>query len=219
MKYKNQMMIHATIILTCMISFLCNNKYIQKEEIVPEEYSIQGTITEKENIIKREPTVVEEIKTETKSEVINSSESAIEVQHYPKFKYKRNWTKNEEYLLAKIAECEGGNQNVQTRSLIIMVVLNRVESDKFPDTIKEVIYHNNNGVYQFSPLCSGGSWWNIEPTQESYDAVKLVKQSEYDYSGGALYFEAFASDEIAANSWHGKNLEFLYKSENTRFYK
>ena len=43
----------------------------------------------------------------------------------------------------------------------------------------------------------------------------MVLATEYDYSDGALYFESCAEEE----NWHSKNLEFLYQSEDLRFYK
>lgn len=46
----------------------------------------------------------------------------------------------DEYLLAKIAYAEAGNQDVVGQALVIRVVLNRVRSDEFPDSIPEVIF-------------------------------------------------------------------------------
>lgn len=42
--------------------------------------------------------------------------------------------------LMQIAWCEAGNQGIDGQRLIMSVVLNRVESEDFPDTIHEVIY-------------------------------------------------------------------------------
>jgi len=81
--------------------------------------------------------------------------------------------------------------------------------------IEEVIKEKHNGVYQFSPLTQGGSWYNTEPTEEAYIAVENVLNSMYDYSGGALYFESCEDED----NWHSRNLEFLYQSEDMRFYK
>lgn len=124
-------------------------------------------------------------------------------------------TEEEKYLLAKITQCEAGNQNIETKELIVSVVLNRVESDKFPNTIEGVIKENRNGVYQFSPLVKGGSWYNTEPTEETYIAVNNVLNGDTEYSNGALYFESCKNE----NNWHSKNLEFLYKSQSMRFYR
>lgn len=42
-------------------------------------------------------------------------------------------------LLAKVVEAESGNQSVQGRRLVVACVLNRVESDQFPNSVQEVL--------------------------------------------------------------------------------
>jgi len=119
------------------------------------------------------------------------------------------------YYLRKIATCEAGNQSVETMSLIMLTVLNRVKDDGFPNTIYEVIMECNNGKYQFSVVRPGGTWWYMEPNEESEEAFNMVWETLYDYSDGALYFESCES----TNNWHSRNLEFLYQSGDVRFYK
>ena len=129
--------------------------------------------------------------------------------------YDKEFTEDDKYLLAKIAMAEAESQNIQTKTLVIMSVLNRVESDDFPVSILEVIFQNNGKTYQYSPVMQGGRWWTTEPDEDCYEAVEVVLATEYDYSDGALYFESCAEEE----NWHSKNLEFLYQSEDLRFYK
>ena len=129
---------------------------------------------------------------------------------YPEFKYNKDWSENESYLLAKIAMAEAEGCSTQTKTLVIMCVLNRVESDKFPSTIEEVIFQKN----QFSPI-DNGRWDRVEPNEDCYEAVKVVMETKYDYSGGATYFENCVDED----NWHSRNLEFLYESEGIRFYK
>lgn len=149
---------------------------------------------------------------------INQSSSVEEVESietYPEFEYSKDWDANDSYLLAKIAMCEAGNQNTQTKTLVIMTILNRVWDDYFPDTIEEVIFQQgSNGVYQFSPI-GDGSWEKNEPDEDCWEAVRIVMESRYDYSDGALYFESYKNED----NWHSRNLEFLYQSQAMRFYK
>lgn len=123
------------------------------------------------------------------------------------------------YYLKKIATCEAGNQSVQTMSLVILTVLNRVKSPQFPNTVYEVITQKFNGVYQFSVCLPGGTWYYMEPNDKSEEALAMVWESLYDYSDGILYFENIGTDEEAANSWFGRNLVFCFKSDDLRFYK
>ena len=136
------------------------------------------------------------------------------VYEEPAFPYSRDWDAEESYLLARIAMAEAEGENTQSKTLVILTVLNRVMSEEFPDSIHDVIFEKANGVYQFS--CIGnGRWDAVEPNADCWDAVSVVQNAACDYSGGALYFEACADE----NNWHSRNLEFLYQSGNIRFYR
>lgn len=52
-------------------------------------------------------------------------------------------TVEEAQLLMRLATAEAGNQGVEGMRLVMSVVLNRVSSDKFPNSIKDVIYQKN----------------------------------------------------------------------------
>lgn len=151
---------------------------------------------------------------EVKAEIAEVKAEA-DVPTYPKFTYSKDWDYEDSYLLAKIAMAEAEGCNTQTKTLVIMTVLNRVWSDEFPDTIEEVIFQEHKGVYQFSPIIPGGRWWTTEPNDDCWEAVQVVMEAVHDYSGGALYFESCANKD----NWHSRNLEFLYESDGLRFYK
>lgn len=55
------------------------------------------------------------------------------------------------YLLAAIIQCESEGEPYAGKLAVGSVVMNRVKSSKFPNTITEVIYQNK----QFSPVASG----------------------------------------------------------------
>ena len=194
---------HIIIITIIMIIALCNMPRVviaEKENTsksVSESYSNKTTTPYVSNLVTFEPQTEEE-------------SSEIEVDYYPEFTYSKDWSAKESYLLARIAMAEAEGCNTQTKTLIIMCVLNRVWSDEFPDTIEEVIFQEN----QFSPI-DNGRWDRVEPNEDCYEAVKVVMEAKYDYSGGATYFENCADED----NWHSRNLEFLYESEGIRFYK
>ena len=200
--HKN-MIWHIIIITIIMIIVLCNMPRVviaEKEDTsksVSESYSNKTTTPYVYNLTTFEPQTEEE-------------SSEVEVDYYPEFTYSKDWSAKESYLLAKIAMAEAEGCNTQTKTLIIMCVLNRVWSDEFPDTIEEVIFQKN----QFSPI-DNGRWDRVEPNEDCYEAVKAVMEAKYDYSGGATYFENCADED----NWHSRNLEFLYESEGIRFYK
>ena len=119
------------------------------------------------------------------------------------------FTENDRYLLAKIAKAEMGTEDTEAKALAILVVINRVKSDKFPDTIKEVLYQKN----QFSPI-GNGSFDRLEPDEDCYKALELVEDG-FDESKGATFFEACPDGSV----WHENNLKKLFKHGVTTFYK
>ena len=111
-------------------------------------------------------------------------------------------------MLAKIAMAEAESEGVEGKALVILVVLNRVQSDRFPDSVSEVIFQQG----QFSPVGSG-RFDRVEPDQECYEALDLVRLESWDESQGALYFES-----ESASDWHKNNLHFLFQYGNHYFY-
>lgn len=124
----------------------------------------------------------------------------------------------ESYLLAKIAMAEAEGESIEGKAMVIKVVLNRVNTKGFPDSIEEVIFQCNKkkDVYQFSPIMPGGRWWRVEPNEECYEALKMITEEGWDESEGALYFEATYNGE---NTWHSNNLEYIKTVGNHKFYK
>ena len=53
--------------------------------------------------------------------------------------------------LLRIVEAEAEGEDENGKLLVANVVLNRVDSPLFPDTVREVVYQQDYGVYQFSP--------------------------------------------------------------------
>ena len=120
-----------------------------------------------------------------------------------------DWDADESYLLAKIAMAEAESESTEGKAMVILVVLNRVFSPEFPDTIEEVIFQDG----QFSPVKSG-RWDAVEPDTDCWAALDLI-YAGWDESEGALYFEA----EWNENTWHKDNLKFIKKVGKQNFYK
>ena len=112
------------------------------------------------------------------------------------------------YLLAKIAMAEAEGESELCKEYVIQTILNRVESDDFPDSIYDVIFDG----HQFSPTFDG-RWEKVEPNNECYTATYNVINSDHPIID-SLYFECCDGD-----SWHSRNLEKILEECNTRFYK
>ena len=129
-----------------------------------------------------------------------------------------DWGAEDSYLLAKIAMAEAEGEGVEGKAMVIMVVLNRVWAEGFPNSIEDVIfdYNEQKDIYQFSPVAPGGRWWTTEPDEECYEALRIIMVEKWDESEGALYFEATYNGE---DTWHSENLEYIKTVGNHNFYK
>lgn len=86
-------------------------------------------------------------------------------------------------LLAQLVEAEAGNQEFEGKCMVVDVVLNRVESPDFPNTISEVIFQDG----QFSVITNGAfdkAAWNM---QES-DYAAVMVETELHTNRDVLYF-------------------------------
>lgn len=121
---------------------------------------------------------------------------------------------DEEIELLKISWAEAGNQDIEGKVLIMLVVMNRVKDPYFPDNVHDVIYQKYRGNYQFSTIPNGSFQSAPEDNEECLAALEMLK-SNYDSSQGATYFESTKS----YNSWHYRNLTFLFEHGDHWFYK
>ena len=120
-------------------------------------------------------------------------------------------------MLLRIVEAEAGNQDEEGKLLVANVVLNRVESEKFPDTVTEVVLQRENGVCQFSPV-SNQTIWKVCISEETESAVERALQGE-DISDGALYFAAREYADCDKMKWFDNHLTFLFKHGGHEFFK
>lgn len=120
-------------------------------------------------------------------------------------------------VLLRIVEAEAGGEDIEGKLLVANVVLNRVESDKFPDTVKEVVFQRENGVTQFSPV-SNGRYYTVEISEETVEAVGRALMGE-DISQGALFFAARKYADSDRMRWFDENLTFLFEHGGHEFFK
>lgn len=120
-------------------------------------------------------------------------------------------------VLLRIVEAEAGCEDEEGRLLVANVVLNRMNNELFPDTVKEVVFQEENGISQFSPV-SNGSYYQVEVSEATVSAVGRALMGE-DISQGALYFAArkYADDEKM--KWFDENLTHLFQYGGHEFFK
>ncbi|QKY68772.1 cell wall hydrolase [Lentibacillus sp. CBA3610] len=88
-------------------------------------------------------------------------------------------------LMAKLVHAEAKGEPYEGKVAVATVVLNRVDSNDFPDTVKGVIYEKVGGHYAFSPVKNGAinQGYTDEDMQAVNEAVAFRGQGN-----GSLYF-------------------------------
>ena len=116
-------------------------------------------------------------------------------------------------VLTRIVEAEAGGCDAKGRILVANVVLNRVKSKEFPNTITEVVYQKS----QFSPVFDG-RLRTCRVSEKTVEAVNRALAGE-DYSQGALYFMNRSHSRSRNVSWFDRSLTFLFQHEDHEFFR
>ncbi len=115
---------------------------------------------------------------------------------------KPSYSAEDLYWMARIISAESRGEPLLGKIAVGTVVLNRVASEEFPDTIYDVIFDRKWGV-QFQPVANGTVY--DEPTEESVLAAKLVLEGARA-AGDSLYFLA---PDLTNNHWIMENRDYV----------
>lgn len=118
---------------------------------------------------------------------------------------------DEVYWLAKIISAEARGESLQGKIAVGNVVLNRVRSKQFPNTIYGVIFDRKNGT-QFTPVANGTIYQAA--TADSIIAAKMCLEG-YSVSNSILYF---LNPKHSSGSWVMNNREYVFTIGNHAFY-
>ena len=98
----------------------------------------------------------------------------------------------DQYLLARLVYAEARGESYKGKVAVAAVVLNRVRSSAFPNTISGVIYQSN----AFESVSNG----SINKTPDS-DCLRAAREAMngWDPTGGCLYF--YNAAQVSTGSW------------------
>ncbi|RKQ30773.1 cell wall hydrolase [Oceanobacillus halophilus] len=88
-------------------------------------------------------------------------------------------------LMAKLVHAEAKGEPYAGKVAVATVLLNRVDHNEFPNTVKEVIYEKSGGHYAFTPVQNGtiNSGYTAEDMKAVDEAVAYRGQGN-----GSIYF-------------------------------
>lgn len=118
--------------------------------------------------------------------------------------------------LVKIVEAEATGEDMVGKIMVANVVLNRVESKRFPNTIYDVVHQKIDGKAQFSPI-DDGRYYSVPIKSSTYEAVERALKGE-DFSNGALFFVARSIASENAVNWFDSNLKKVAKHGTHEFF-
>lgn len=125
--------------------------------------------------------------------------------------YDRGYSNENIYWLGRIIDAEAEGEPMNGKIGVGDVVLNRVKSDLYPDTVYEVIFDTKFGV-QFEPVINGRIYQT--PSFDSLVAAKYCLQGE-NIVGESLFF---LNPVTAASSWITTDRQHYTTVGNHHFY-
>lgn len=101
------------------------------------------------------------------------------------------------YWMAQIIHAEAGGQSYNAQIAVGDVVLHRMETPGYANTVKGVVFQISDGHYQFTPVANGYIYSPAD-TQNMQAAADVLNQHE-DLVPGAMVF--YNSAQTPATSW------------------
>ena len=115
------------------------------------------------------------------------------------------------YWLSRIIAAEAKSEPFRGQLAVGNVVLNRVDSQQYPNTIYQVIFDKQYGV-QFTPTVNGTIY--AAPTADAVRAAKICLEG-YTLSDRILYF---FNPAIAQSHWISQNCTYAFRIGGHVFY-
>ena len=154
-------------------------------------------------------TLIKALGVEVKSYTHNAvtvSGSYTPLLHATKF-----YREDEVYWLSKIINAESGGESLIGQIAVGDVIMNRVKSPLYPNTIYGVIFDRKYGV-QFSPILDGSIY--KDPTFTATLAAKICLEGT-SLSDNALFF---LNPRVAESNWIVRSREYAYSIGGHDFY-
>lgn len=125
----------------------------------------------------------------------------------------RSYTSDDLFWLARIIEAEAGGEPYNGKVAVGNVVLNRVNSSEFPNTIYAVIFDYHEHIPQFSPVAEGTIYNN--PSQESMQAARDALNGARPVGNSTYFF----NPDKAAGTWIVQNKTYVMRIGGHTFYR
>lgn len=143
----------------------------------------------------------------------NAEQRCVELTHEGSVRAVKTAAYNADdlYWLSRIISAEAKGEPFEGQIAVGNVVLNRVRSSAYPNTIYGVIFDRKYGT-QFSPVAFGTIY--NKPSASAVIAAKICLEG-YSVSDSALFF---VNPRLATNNWIQRNRVYEFTIGNHDFY-
>ena len=199
MQYKKIITLLILAICIIILKDTGNDRVSEQQHIIMISNSEDSFVPSKYSAVKLEIEKVTVAEENVTSNVLEPVKVNRGTQRYPV-------TEEEFEILCRIAASETTEGNLQQKMNAVQTILNRVKDSRFPNTIKKVVFAEN----QFSVIDDGRYY--SEPITD-LDRVAVQKTLENPTIHSALFFEAVWSN----HDWF-KTLKFEFNDGIHKYY-
>lgn len=134
----------------------------------------------------KEIIITEESKNEFTTEKVKTKQELVKVKNQNKtIKQKEKYTDEELYIMSHLIYGEAGNCSDELQIAVGSVVLNRVKSKYFPNTIKEVVFQK--GQY----ACTWDGNYDKSPDEQAINNSKYLLESGSQLPAACIFQAEF----------------------------
>ena len=191
-KNKNNILFGVFIVIS-VIGFIYCDTYVKGIKRQPEQ-KWQPRYTQEEwqqiEIERSYEQFVKETAQEFETETETETEPSDLIEEETQTELETKYTEYDFELLARVIEAEAGGESDYHKLCVGTVVMNRVDSEKYPSTIEGVIYQP--GQYQ----CVTNSHINKEPSESSYEAAKSILDGRRMFRSSVVYQAEFIQGKV-----------------------
>ena len=191
-KEKNNILFGVFIVIS-VIGYIYCDTYVKGIKRQPEQ-KWQPRYTQEEwqqiEIERNSEQFVKETAQEFETETETVAEPSNSIEEETQTELETKYTEYDFELLARVIEAEAGGESDYHKLCVGTVVMNRVDSEKYPNSIEGVIYQP--GQYQ----CVTNSHINNEPSESSYEAAESILDGRRMFRSSVVYQAEFIQGKV-----------------------
>ncbi|HZK23928.1 MAG TPA: cell wall hydrolase [Oscillospiraceae bacterium] len=164
-------------------------KAFQKEQKLKTDGVLaEKTLTRMQEMMSEKPAATVKAKSMAAPAKVETTQTLVAVNNH-------NFTEADLELFARLVHAESAGEPFDGQVAVAATILNRVENERYPNTISGVVYQVESGRYQYSPVLDGRI---NQPASESAKRAVREALKGLDPTAGAT---GFYNPAKTSNAW------------------